>query len=99
MHGCRPVTKVVDFQMSASASSQSVRIDPDDHDKLREMSRHMGQPMAKVMHRALKDLHRTLILEATNNAYAALKADTKACAEELTERESLDGSLGDGLGD
>ena len=87
------------FKMSASPSSQSVRIDPDDHQRLKEMARAMGEPMAKVVHRALKALHDELILEATNTAYAALKKNGKAWAEEVAERKALDGSLADGLGD
>ena len=85
--------------MPGSSASHSVRLDSSDHDKLTEMSRAMGQPKSKVLHRALNDLHRNLILEATNNAYADLKRDKTAWAEELAERRLLDGSLGDGLGD
>jgi predicted transcriptional regulator len=85
--------------MSASSAAQSVRIDRRDADVLTELSERMGQPKTKVMHQALQQLRRSFILDATNNAYAALKNDKQAWASEMAERAELDSALADGLGD
>ncbi|MCE9592126.1 MAG: toxin-antitoxin system protein [Planctomycetes bacterium] len=69
---------------------QSVRIDPADHEILKDLAKSTDRPMADLMRDAIQDLNRKFILEATNNAYRALRQDTKAWADFQSENDSWD---------
>lgn len=64
---------------------------------LREMAEQTGQPMQDILEKALEDYRRKLFLDAVNAGYAALRADPQAWAEIEAERQSMAGSLMDGL--
>lgn len=53
--------------------------------------------MQSVIDQAIEDLRRRKILEATNIAFAELKADKAAWAEELEERKLWENTLLDGI--
>jgi hypothetical protein len=55
--------------------------------------------MQEVLARAVEDYRRKRILDQTNAAYAALRADPDAWAEVLAERAELENTLADGLED
>jgi len=77
--------------------SQTVRISKNDHVVLAELSRISGKTMASTLSDAIRSHRRTLLLEATNAAYAELRKDPKAWKEELEERALWDTTLADGL--
>lgn len=53
--------------------------------------------MQSVIDQAIEDLRRRKMLEATNSAFSALKADTSAWQEESDERELWENTLLDGV--
>lgn len=50
-----------------------------------------------VLHRALETYQRELFWKQTNAAYAALKADPEAWADEIAERALWEQTLADGV--
>lgn len=73
----------------------TVRIPERTYQILRELTGEGSQQ--EVLAEAVEDLRRKRLIEATNAAYAALKADPAAWAEWQAEREAWDATLGDGL--
>ncbi|HJZ69675.1 MAG TPA: toxin-antitoxin system protein [Blastocatellia bacterium] len=53
--------------------------------------------MQSLIDEALEDLRRRKVLEATDAAFAALKANKKAWKEELRERRLWEKTLSDGV--
>ncbi len=53
--------------------------------------------MQAVMDQAIEDLRRRKMLEATNAAFSALKANKSAWREEAEEREIWESTLSDGV--
>jgi predicted transcriptional regulator len=80
-------------------ASETVRITPTAHRTLKDLADQTGEPMTVVLEKALEAYRRRKFLEDCNRAYAELKADPKAWAEELKERETWDAALADGLED
>ncbi|MCA9206356.1 MAG: hypothetical protein KDA59_25060 [Planctomycetales bacterium] len=77
--------------------SETVRIKPETHAKLKELSQHYGEPMPAILERAIDRLQREVFLEQVNRSFAALRDDPKAWAEEQAERRAWDATLADGL--
>jgi hypothetical protein len=80
-------------------ASETVRIKPETHVKLKQLAEASGQSMPDVLDEAVETLRRQRLLEETNQAYAALRADSKAWQRELSERAVWDASLADDLQD
>ncbi|MGD9858355.1 MAG: toxin-antitoxin system protein [Planctomycetaceae bacterium] len=78
-------------------SSETVRINPQTHTQLKELSDQSGEPMTVLVADAVDLLFRQRFLEQCNQAYARLKADPKAWNAELEERAAWDDALTDGL--
>ena len=79
--------------------SQTGRIRPETHAKLKSIAEDMGKPLSEVLDDAVEVLRRHRLLDATSDAFAALKKNPKAWKAELAEREAWDASLSDGLED
>jgi len=79
--------------------SETVRIKPESHSKLKELAATSGESMPDMLEKAIDSYYREKFLESVNRAYAALRADPKAWAEELAERRLLEGTLADGIED
>jgi predicted transcriptional regulator len=77
--------------------SVNVRISSNSYQILKELARDEGQTMQSLIDAALEDLRRRKILEATNQAFAALKANEGEWKEELAERELWENTLSDGV--
>ncbi len=77
--------------------SVNVRISAQSYQILKTLSREQGQTMQSLIDSALEDLRRRKVLEATNQAFAALKANESEWTEELAERELWDNTLSDGV--
>jgi len=79
--------------------STTVRISAAKLQVLRELSVETGETMQAILERAIEQYRRQRVLEATNAAYAALRADPEAWSEILEERAELENTLSDGLQD
>jgi len=77
--------------------SDTVRVKPETHAKLKAIAEQTGRPMPEVLEQAVETLRRQRLLAEANSAYAALRVDAKAWAAELAEREAWDGALSDDL--
>jgi hypothetical protein len=78
-------------------SAPTVRISEASHRTLKELAEQTGQTMIEVLDKALDAYRRKLFFEQMNDGYAELRADPKAWAEHLAERELWDATLMDGL--
>ena len=77
--------------------SFNVRISSNSYQILKTLSKNKGQSMQSMMDQAIEDLRRRKMLEATNAAFSALKADKLAWQEETEERELWENTLSDGV--
>ncbi len=77
--------------------SVNVRISSQSYQILKDLSREKGQTMQSLIDQALEELRRKKMLEAANEAFAALKADREAWREELAERGLWENTLVDGV--
>ena len=64
-----------------------------------ELAAKTGASMPETLEKAIDTYYREQFQESVNRAYAALRANPKAWAEELAERRALEGTLSDGLED
>jgi len=78
-------------------SASTVRISEASHQMLKELAEQTGQTMMDVLSKALDAYQRKLFFEQMNAGYAELRADPKAWAEHLGDREQWDTTLMDGL--
>ncbi len=76
--------------------SVNVRISSNSYQVLKTLSLEKGQTMQSLIDQALEDLRRRKMLEATNEAFATLKADKTLWNEELAERKLWENTLADG---
>lgn len=67
-------------------ASVTVPISEATHKVLLELSSRGGEPIEKVLDKAIEDYRRNQLLDATNAAYEALRGDEAAWQEELEER-------------
>ncbi|MCA9027475.1 MAG: hypothetical protein KDA86_19860 [Planctomycetaceae bacterium] len=77
--------------------SETVRINPQTHTQLKELSEQSGEPMTVLVADAIDLLFRQRFLQQCNQAYERLKADPKAWKAELEERAAWDEALTDGI--
>ncbi len=78
-------------------TSKTVRIDQETWEVLKGLAGLLGEPMQKVLAKAIEAHRRQLVLEKSNAAFAALRADSEAWQEEQAERREWDTTLADGL--
>ncbi len=80
-------------------ASSTVRINQETLKVLRELAEQLGEPMPRILARAVEGYRRQKVLEQTNLVYAALRSDPGAWQQEQKERETWDIALADGLGE
>jgi hypothetical protein len=73
----------------------TVRIKQETQAVLRELASETEKPMQDLLAEAVEAYRRDRILQLTNAAYAALRADPKAWAKEQEERSAWDATLAD----
>lgn len=78
---------------------QTIRIKPETRAKLERIARAERTTMTSVLDKVVDAYRRQRVLEQTNAAYAALRADPKAWEQELKERREWEATLADGLED
>lgn len=77
----------------------TVRIRKETRETLRELERETGCRTSELLARAVEQFRRSVILDSTNKAYGALRADPDSWAEVRAERDEWDATLADGLED
>lgn len=77
----------------------TIRVSERTHEALRALAAASGEPMARLVERAVERLQAEEFFTALDAAYATLRADPAAWAEEEAEREAWEATLGDGLED
>lgn len=78
-------------------SSVNVRVSSQSYELLKSLAEELDQSMQSVIDEALENLRRRKVLEATDAAFIALKANKRAWKEELTERRLWEKTLPDGV--
>jgi predicted transcriptional regulator len=80
-------------------ASTTVRVSEHTHELLRQLAAATGEPLQKVLERAVESYRREQFFAEFNAAYERLRADPVAWEEELAERAEWDATLADGLDD
>jgi len=75
----------------------TIRISDRGHGILNRLAQDARLPMIQVLDAALESYRRQRFLEASAEAYAALRADPAISAEYDAELAAFDGTLNDGL--
>lgn len=75
----------------------STRISEPTRQVLQQLARESGETMQAVLDKAVELYRRRRFLEASNRAFAALRANPEAWRTEQTERQAWDITLADGL--
>lgn len=78
-------------------SDSTICISEASHQLLKKLAEHTGQNMTDVLAKALDTYRRQVFFEQLNAGYAELRADPKAWAEQMAERDDWDATLQDGL--
>lgn len=79
--------------------SATVRIAPAAHAALTAIARMKHVTLTEALSQSIEIYRRELMLQALDADYAALRADPKTWARELTEREPWESTSADGLED
>lgn len=82
--------------MEASLTT-TIRVSRRTRDRLQRLAEQYGSSMQAVLEEAVELYQGQRLLEATNAAYAALRADPAAWQELQEERAEWDAALNDGL--
>jgi predicted transcriptional regulator len=80
-------------------ASTTVRVSEHTHELLHQLAAATGEPLQKVLERAVESYRREQFYAELDAAYARLQADPVAWEEELAERAEWDATLADGLDD
>lgn len=80
-------------------TTTTVRLAETTRATLRQLAVQTGEPMSVVLDKAVDAYRRQCIFEQANAAYAALRSDPNAWAEELAERQEWEATLADDLAD
>ena len=80
-----------------SMSSVNVRVSSQSYQLLKSLAEDSDQSMQALIDEALENLRRRKVLEATDAAFSALKANKRAWKEELKERRLWEKTLSDGV--
>jgi predicted transcriptional regulator len=80
-------------------ASTTVRVSEHTHDLLRKLAEATGEPLQKVLERAVENYRREQFYAEFNAAFERLRADPAAWEDELAERALWETTLADGLDD
>lgn len=78
-------------------AARPVRISDSSRQVLRQLAKQKGESMQTVLDKAVEEYRRAQMFADADAAFAALKSDPEAWAEEQRERELWAGTLQDGL--
>jgi predicted transcriptional regulator len=80
-------------------ASTTVRVSTETHALLRKLAETTGEPLQRVLERAVENYRREQFFAELDAAYDRLQADPVAWEEELAERAEWEATLADGLDD
>ena len=80
-------------------ASTTVRVSEHTHDLLRKLAEATGEPLQKVLERAVENYRREQFFAEFNAAFERLRADPVAWEEYLAEQAEWETTLADGLDD
>jgi predicted DNA-binding protein len=80
-------------------ATTTVRVSEHTHDLLRKLAEATGEPLQKVLERAVENYRREQFYAEFNAAFERLRADPAAWEDELAERALWESTLADGLDD
>ena len=78
-------------------STATVRVTDETRMTIQRLARESGQSMQSLIAKAVEEYKRHLLLQRTNEAYAALRAQPDRWADEQEERREWDATLTDDL--
>jgi hypothetical protein len=76
-----------------------IRVSESSHRILRTLAEMKGVSMQTALEQVLEEQQRNIFLTQANEAFAALKSDSKAWREERREREFWAKTVADGMGE
>lgn len=76
-------------------AGSTIRVSDATHEKLRELSHQLGEPISSLVARGTEMLRREHFLRSTNDAFARLRDDPSEWQAELEERAAWNGMLTD----
>ncbi len=79
--------------------STTLRVPEETHRLLKAMAQESGEPMTKVLAKALETYRRQRFWDQVNAGYAAIWANPKSAAALKEERAAWEATLSDGLGE
>jgi predicted DNA-binding protein len=80
-------------------ASTTVRVSAETHELLRKLAAATGEPLQRVLERAVENYRRERFFAELDAAYERLQADPVAWKDYLGEQAELEGTLADGLDD
>ncbi len=75
-------------------STATVRVTSETRAVIQALARESNQSMQSLIARAVEQYRRQLVLQRANDAYAALRSQPEAWAEELEERRIWEANVG-----
>jgi predicted DNA-binding protein len=78
-------------------STTTIRVSEQTHEALRALSASTGEPMARLVERAVEHLRAEEFFTELDHAYDRLRADPAALESELEERQAWEATLMDGI--
>ena len=78
-------------------ATTTIRVNEETRDALRALAASTGEPMARLVERAVEHLRAEEFFAGLDHAYDRLRADASASAEEAAERKEWEATLADGL--
>jgi predicted transcriptional regulator len=80
-------------------ASTTVRVSEHTHELLRKLAAASGEPLQRVLERAVENYRREQFYAEFNAAFERLRADPVAWKDYLAEQAEMDGTLADELDD
>ena len=80
-------------------ASTTVRVSAETHELLRKLAAASGEPLQRVLERAVENYRREQFYAELDAAYERLQADPDAWEDYLAEQREMEGTLADGLDD
>ena len=80
-------------------ASTTVRVSEHTHELLHKLAAATGEPLQKVLERAVENYRREQFYAEFNAAFERLRSDPAAWEDHLAEQAEMEGTLADGLDD
>ena len=81
------------------ADSTTIRVDRDVHAELKAIAEEEGLTLTDTLRKVVEQYRRDRLFEQADRAYRRLREDSAAWDEVEAEREEIEGTQADGLGD